>query len=206
MLDRVVDEAAGGGHGYAALLALRTHEQASALLGRVAERPSPLALRNGSKSWRSSGAWAAAMSIDIDQYLPADINTKVDRATMSVSLEARVPFLGGPVARLAEAMPPSIKIHEGIAKWPLKELLRQRGFSEVFVNRPKTGFSFPMSEWLRRAVVRRPDLEALMRDPLPPLDRTASGRCLDTMLAGHDTGHLVWSVLVLSAWLTRFSR
>lgn len=206
ILDRVIDEVAGGGHGYAALLALRTNEQASSLLGRVSELPSALAPCTGSKPWRSSGAWAAAMSIDLDQYLPADINTKVDRATMSVSLEARVPFLGAPVARLAEAMPTSIKIHDGIAKWPLKELLRRRGFGEAFINRPKVGFSFPISEWLRRAIVRRPDLEALLRDPLPPLDRAASSLCLDSMLAGQDTGHAVWSVLVLSAWLTRFGK
>jgi asparagine synthase (glutamine-hydrolysing) len=143
------------------------------------------------------------MTIDIDQYLPADIHTKVDRATMAASLEARVPLLGGPVARLAAAMPTDVKIRGGVGKWPLKELLRRRGFSEEFVHRRKAGFSFPMSDWLRRAIDRRPEYEDLLRNPPAPLDRQATGAELDRLVGGADSGHSLWSLLVLSAWLTR---
>lgn len=205
MMARLIDEVRGGGHGYAALLALRTHDEAAALLGRTVCAPWALAtIDHERRAWRATEAWADAMAVDADQYLPADIHTKVDRATMSVSLEARVPLLGAPVARLAEWMPPSVKIRDGVQKWPLKELLRRRGFSEEFVHRQKAGFSFPISEWLRRAARRVPEYEELLRSPPAPMDRGLSSASLDALLAGHDNGHAVWSLLVLSGWLTRF--
>lgn len=204
LIERVIDEASGGGHGYSALLALRTFSQAAALLGISDAEPWPLAPRaRGLRSWSRPDAIATAMAIDIDQYLPADIHTKVDRATMSVSLEARVPLLGGPVARLAETMPSSVKVRDGIGKWPLKQLLRRRGFAEDFVNRPKMGFSIPMSAWLAAAIRRRSDYEDLLRSPPSPIEPDVSGALLDSLLQGHDVAHATWSLLMLSAWLTR---
>jgi asparagine synthase (glutamine-hydrolysing) len=203
LVDQIRDEARAGAHGFGAVRALRTQSQAAAILGRPRGAPSGLVCRPANRAWRSSDARAAAMAIDIEQYLPADILTKVDRATMSVSLEARVPLLGEPVASVASKMPSSIKIRDGVGKWPLKGLLTRRGFSDAFVHRRKVGFSLPISDWLRNAIARRPEYEDLIRDPLPPIDRVVSGACLDDLLRGADNGYAVWTILVLSGWLTR---
>jgi hypothetical protein len=102
-------------------------------------------------------------------------------------------------------MPVEVKVRGGVGKWPLKELLRQRGFADAFVDRTKSGFSFPVAEWLVRAVGNRPDYLDLFRAPPPPLDPVVTGALLDSLLAGEDVGHISWCVLVLSAWLTRNS-
>lgn len=206
LAERVSDELAGGGHPYAALLALRSHVAAASLLGRTPERPWALApVTVHRRPWREKDAWDTAMNIDQAQYLPADIHTKVDRATMSVSLEARVPLLGAPVASVAAPMPPQVKMHNGVGKWPLKQLLLDQGFSSDFVHRQKTGFSFPISSWLRRAIARRSDYEDLLRQAPAPIDRAMAGKSLDALLEGADAGHLVWTILILSHWLTRYA-
>jgi asparagine synthase (glutamine-hydrolysing) len=122
---------------------------------------------------------------------------------MAVSLEARVPLLGAPVARLADRMPATVKVRGGVRKWPLKELLRERGFDDAFLHRQKLGFSFPIDEWLSRAVGRRGELAELLRDPPAPLDPVATGRVLDRLQAGERVGHAAWIILMLSGWLHR---
>jgi asparagine synthase (glutamine-hydrolysing) len=204
IVDRVQGETRAKGHGYGALLALASQHEAAALLGRPAPSPSTLSPRNGHRrGWSNRAAFETAMAVDVEQYLPADILTKLDRATMSVSLEARVPYLGGPVARLAAAMPTSIKLRGAVGKWPLKQLLIERGFDASFVHRPKMGFSLPMDTWLRDAMTRRPLYQDLLRGAPEPLDRAQCSRMLDSFLAGNASAHAVWSVLVLSGWLTR---
>ena len=205
-MNLVADERRGGGHGYGAMLALRNSRDANALLGRTGH--SKVALSKRANGWWTNRekALASAMAVDIDQYLPADIHTKVDRATMSVSLEARVPLLGGPVARLAATMPTSVKFHDDTAKWPLKEILRRRGFSESFIHRQKTGFSLPINEWLRSAIERRPELAKLLLDPPAPLDGQRTKDELACFMNGSSTGHAIWTLLALSSWLEKFSR
>ena len=96
-------------------------------------------------------------------------------------------------------MPVDVKVRDGVGKWPLKELLRLRGFDDAFLHRQKTGFSFPIEEWLVRAIRNRPDYAELFRAPLPPLDAVATTAVLDRLLAGENVGHIAWCVLVLSS-------
>ena len=206
ILDRLVDESRAGGGGYAGQSSVISQTAAAGLLGRT--DPTPTTTAPLSARWpvlRSTG-YERAMQHDRDQYLPADLLTKVDRATMRVSLEARVPLLGAPVARLADAMPVGVKVRGGVGKWPLKELLVRRGFSTAFVHRPKTGFGFPLDDWLRRAIARNPGHEELLRRPPEPIDRTTAGRALDDLLAGGRNGETVWATLVLAGWLERNGR
>ncbi len=85
---------------------------------------------------------------EIKYPLQDDLLTKVDRATMQYSIEARVPLLDNEVVQLAMQVSPEIKIKNGINKYPLKKLLAAYLPEEIFM-RPKKGFSIPLASWLK---------------------------------------------------------
>lgn len=87
---------------------------------------------------------------DLMTFLPSDVLTKVDRASMSVSLEAREPFLDPEVLEFAFALPDEFKINDaGETKFILRKLLSKYLPNEV-INRPKFGFTIPVHEWMSR--------------------------------------------------------
>lgn len=81
-------------------------------------------------------------------YLPNDILTKVDRASMMVSLEARAPFLDNDLVDFAANLPASYKLHGQTTKFLLKSAFKDK-LPEAIINRPKKGFGIPLAAWLR---------------------------------------------------------
>ncbi|HEX9665052.1 MAG TPA: asparagine synthase (glutamine-hydrolyzing) [Thermodesulfobacteriota bacterium] len=88
------------------------------------------------------------MALDFKTYLPDDILTKVDRATMSVSLEGREPFLDHRLLEFVARVPLKFKYHEGTSKYILRKVLYKHIPREL-IERPKQGFVAPLSRWLK---------------------------------------------------------
>jgi len=91
------------------------------------------------------------MAIDYKTYLSDDILTKVDRGTMSVSLEAREPFLDYRIIEFVSQLPSNYKIRNGEKKYLLKKIVHKYVPKEI-IDRPKMGFSIPLNEWLGDAL------------------------------------------------------
>jgi asparagine synthase (glutamine-hydrolysing) len=142
------------------------------------------------------------MFLDLITYLPGDILAKVDRATMGVSLEGRMPFLDPKVAEFAWRLPFASKVQGGVGKRILKKLVH-RHVPRSVMDRPKSGFGVPIEEWLRGPL--RDWAESLLSaDALKAsgyLDPDLVGQHWRQHLSGERNWHArLWPVLVLQAW------
>ncbi|MCB9988015.1 MAG: asparagine synthase (glutamine-hydrolyzing) [Rhodospirillales bacterium] len=152
---------------------------------------------------RHLGFTGRMMVGDALSYLPNDILTKVDRASMAVSLEARAPLLDRRVFEHCWRLPQNMKIRDGKGKWLLREVLARHVPRELF-ERPKQGFTIPVAEWLRGDL--RPWAENLLDEKrlveegyLRPLVVRQTWR--DHLDGKGRNGHKLWAVLMFQAWL-----
>lgn len=102
------------------------------------------------------------MAIDYQTYLVDDILQKVDRATMTASLEGREPYLDHRLIEWAAQLPDDYKYHNGEKKYILKEILHQYIPKEM-MDRPKMGFAIPIAQWLQN------DLRDLVEEYINPV-------------------------------------
>jgi asparagine synthase (glutamine-hydrolysing) len=142
------------------------------------------------------------MYLDTLTYLPSDILCKVDRASMAVGLEVRVPFLDNEITRLAWSLPVETKIYKGIGKWPLRKVLSRYLPVHLF-DRPKMGFGIPIGEWLRGPL--RDWADSMLADQVLEADGIFETGAIRQKWREHLSGrwnhqHSLWGVLMFQAW------
>lgn len=135
-------------------------------------------------------------------YLTDDILQKVDRAAMAVSLETRIPFLDKDVVEFAAEVPPSMKVRGGRGKWLVRQVLYKH-VPGALIDRPKTGFSIPLDDWLR-GPLKSWASELLSPERLQRQELFNAGR-VEQKLAEHmssrrNHGYWLWNVLMAQAW------
>jgi len=140
--------------------------------------------------------------VDVKSYLCDNILTKVDRMSMAVSLEARVPYLDKDLVELAFRIPHELKVKGKETKILLKEVAARRVPSRC-VYRQKEGFSIPIKNWLRGQF--RPLLEELLSyrriREAGLFDPSVVHTLKDEHLSGKaNHSHILWSLIVFEAW------
>jgi len=140
---------------------------------------------------------------DLKTYLNWDINTKVDRATMAFSLEARAPLLDYRVVEFARSLPTSFKFKGKNQKRILKEVLYKYVPKHIF-DRPKAGFSMPFSEWfktdLKDFVLSELSDENLKN--IPCIDQKVVRFFIEQHMSGSwNRFTVIWQIIVLKQWL-----
>jgi len=129
--------------------------------------------------------------IDFNRYLVDDILTKVDRASMKYSLEARVPLLDHRVVEFAYALPTELKLQNG-TKSILKDVLYKYVPKEL-IDRPKMGFSVPLKEWFRG------ELKDILYHKIESMDERFNKKYLKKLFSEHQNGknyeYVFWNLM-----------
>lgn len=146
------------------------------------------------------------MYLDTTGYLPGDILTKVDRASMSSSLETRIPFLDIDLIKYSWSLPTSYKVSKRHGKIILKDCLKSY-IPETLFMRPKKGFNIPLADWLRGP------LKEWMLDNLNSKKISSEGlydsKSIEILINDHinndiDNHNQLWNILVFQSWRAKY--
>jgi asparagine synthase (glutamine-hydrolysing) len=187
---------------WAAYERLRSHWQSPRSVVIGASEP-PGVASDGLRRPTGVDLATSMMLMDATTYLPDDILVKLDRASMAVGLEARIPLLDHRLVEFAFGLPLHMKLRRGSSKWLLRQVL-QRHVPQSLTDRPKTGFSVPIASWLRGP------LREWAADLLDPAVITRQGYLRAEPIAdawrAHDSrrqdrSEELWCVLMFQQWL-----
>jgi len=202
----------------ARIIGSRSFDDMYRLLCSIDSDPSRTVLQGEeSRAWSTDEIDKVAVPLDpLDRmtladslsYLTDDILQKVDRAAMAIGLETRVPFLDKDVVEFAARVPPGMKVRAGRGKWLVRQVLYKHVPAEI-VDRPKTGFSIPLDDWLRGPLKSwASDLvspDRLQRQGLFNAQRVGE-KLAQHMSGRHNHGYWLWNVLMAQAWHDRWCR
>jgi len=143
------------------------------------------------------------MYLDLLSYLPGDILTKVDRASMAVSLETRLPYMDHRLIEYAWSLPNEYKYKNGQTKWVLKEVLNKYIPKKLY-DRPKQGFGIPINEWLKGSL--REWAEELLNEQKLKEQGYFDVKKIREKWIQHQSGksnwqHQIWNILMFQSWL-----
>lgn len=152
--------------------------------------------------WGARSPFDSMMDIDRSLYLPSDILTKVDRASMRHSLEIRVPLLDHRVVELANEMPIDYKVSSDHGKVPLTEILSSYIPVELFQQK-KSGFGVPIERWLKGPL--KPWSDHLLSDSAIRRHQILDVQAVSQLKKQFESGRLanpkkIWNILMLQAW------
>ena len=147
--------------------------------------------------------------LDFQNYLPSDILTKVDRATMSVSLESRTPYLDHELVEFMLSIPAHLKYANQDPMHSSKFLLRNilyKYLPKELYSRPKTGFGIPIGEWLKSDLNEWAEdlLSVNELSKIPMLNSKSIRQHWDSHLKGYqDNTAKLWNVIIFMNWLKK---
>lgn len=141
--------------------------------------------------------------VDMKTYLADNILTKVDRMSMAVSLEARVPLLDHRIVEFALSLPPRLKLHRGQTKVILRRAMHSR-LPDAILSKPKEGFSIPLKHWLAGPL--RPLLTDLLSESTVRQRGYFQPETVTRWVKEHLDGranhsHRLWSMMLFELWL-----
>lgn len=143
---------------------------------------------------------------DIKTYLCDDILVKVDRASMAVGLEVRVPILDHQFMEFMASIPPTLKLRGGVGKSLFKDAVRPT-LGAAIVDRSKMGFSVPLADWFRGPL--RHEIEKCLFATDAFITSVLDIRFLRRIWQDHQAGRsqadqLIWAVFMLEQWARKF--
>lgn len=146
------------------------------------------------------------MYMDQLNWLPDDILTKVDRASMAVSLESRIPLLDKNIIEFSWSLPIEYKISGDMQKKVLKKILFNK-VPKSFFDRPKEGFSIPLSKWLRHGKLRKwaediLDFGKIRREGI--IDSQIAEAYWNRFLVDGSYSRYVWSLIMFEQWYDHY--
>jgi asparagine synthase (glutamine-hydrolysing) len=156
---------------------------------------------------QSSDPLDRSMYVDVKTYLPDDILTKVDKMSMAVSLEARVPLLDHKLLEFAARVPASLKLRGGTSKYLLRRALERRVPRALF-NGPKHGFTAPIARWLRgplKPMARELLFDGQLADRGIFRESGVTQVWNEHQQGQRDHRHRLWSLVMLELWFRGFA-
>jgi asparagine synthase (glutamine-hydrolysing) len=145
----------------------------------------------------------AMMHVDLESYLPGDILTKVDRTSMAVSLEARVPLLDFDLVDFALRIPGHLRVTANESKRLFRRAIKGI-VPESVLSRPKRGFEVPLGRWFRGPLRHRIEV---LRNPSQELRQYVDTGAVRRLVSEHVIGRrdhsgMLWRLMVLDCWLS----